>query len=76
MYRGGMNMAKGVVKWFNAAKGYGFIQPESGEADVFVHITAVKAAGLKVLEDNQPVEFELIEGHDGRKVAGELKLVD
>jgi len=68
-------MAKGTVKWFNSAKGYGFIQPEEGESDVFVHITAVQEAGLAGLEDNQVVEYELVDGRDGRKSAGNLKLV-
>ena len=67
-------MAKGTVKWFNAAKGYGFIQPEGGDKDVFVHITAVQAAGLPGLEDNQAIEYELVEGRDGRQSAGNLKL--
>ena len=62
------------VKWFNAAKGYGFIQPEGGGQDVFVHVTAVQEAGLTGLEDNQKIEFELVDGRDGRKSAGELKL--
>jgi len=68
-------MAKGTVKWFNTAKGYGFIQPEGGDKDIFVHITAVQDAGLRGLEDNQAIEYELIEGKDGRKSAGNLKLV-
>jgi len=65
-------MAKGTVKWFNSAKGYGFIQPEEGDQDVFVHITAVQEAGLTGLSDDQPIEYELIEGRDGRKSAGNL----
>jgi len=68
-------MAKGIVKWFNSAKGYGFIQPEGGGPDIFVHITAVQAAGLVALEDNQAIEFEMVDGRDGRKSAGELKLI-
>ncbi|MFQ5438647.1 MAG: cold-shock protein [Paracoccaceae bacterium] len=67
-------MPKGTVKWFNSAKGYGFIQPEDGDKDIFVHITAVHEAGLKGLEDNQAIEYELIEGRDGRQSAGELKV--
>lgn len=69
-------MAKGIVKWFNNAKGYGFIQPDDGGKDVFVHITAVQAAGLTGLEENQPIEFEMVEGRDGRQTAGDLKPVD
>ena len=63
-------MAKGTVKWFNTEKGYGFIQPADGGKDIFVHITAVQAAGLQSLKDNQPIEYELIDGRDGRKSAG------
>ena len=63
-------MAKGTVKWFNTEKGYGFIQPADGGKDIFVHITAVQAAGLQTLKDNQPIEYELIDGRDGRKSAG------
>ena len=67
-------MAKGTVKWFNTEKGYGFIQPEGGGKDVFVHITAVQEAGLPALTENQPIEFELREGRDGRTIAGDLKV--
>jgi CspA family cold shock protein len=67
-------MAKGTVKWFNTEKGYGFIQPADGGKDIFVHITAVQAAGLQTLKDNQPIEYELIDGRDGRKSAGQLKV--
>ncbi len=65
-------MAKGTVKWFNSEKGYGFIQPEDGGKDVFVHITAVQAAGLQGLDDGQAVEFEMVPGRDGRMSAGDL----
>ena len=68
-------MPSGTVKWFNSEKGFGFIQPDDGGKDVFVHITAVQAAGLDGLSDNQKVEFELIDGRDGRKAAGDLKVV-
>ena len=67
-------MQTGIVKWFNNAKGYGFIQPEDGEQDIFVHVTAVQEAGLTGLSDDQPIEYELIEGRDGRKSAGNLKV--
>jgi len=67
-------MATGKVKWFNSQKGYGFIQPDDGGKDIFVHISAVEKAGLKTLQDDQPIEFELIDGRDGRKSAGELKV--
>ncbi|MGE4528381.1 MAG: cold-shock protein [Rhodospirillaceae bacterium] len=52
-------MPKGTVKWFNAQKGYGFIQPEDGSADVFVHISAVERAGLSTLNEGQVLSFEL-----------------
>ena len=66
-------MANGTVKWFNATKGYGFIQPEDGGNDVFVHITAVQEAGLQGLEDGQKVTFELAEQR-GKTAAANLKL--
>jgi len=68
-------MPKGTVKWFNTTKGYGFIAPEDGGKDVFVHISAVERAGMTGLADDQQVEFELIEGRDGRQMAGDLKAV-
>ena len=71
---GRSRMAKGTVKWFNTEKGYGFIQPADGGKDIFVHITAVQAAGLQTLQDNQPIEYELIDGRDGRKSAGALRV--
>ena len=66
-------MANGTVKWFNATKGYGFIEPEAGGKDVFVHISAVERSGLTGLADNQKIGYELIEGRDGRTMAGDLK---
>ena len=66
-------MPTGTVKWFNTTKGYGFIAPEEGGKDVFVHISAVERAGMTGLADDQKVTFELIEGRDGRQMAGELK---
>ncbi|GLQ34100.1 cold-shock protein [Amylibacter marinus] len=62
-------MANGTVKWFNATKGYGFIQPEDGGNDVFVHITAVQAAGLQGLQDDQKVSYDLEEGRNGKQNA-------
>ncbi|MFC4346345.1 MULTISPECIES: cold-shock protein [Kordiimonas] len=67
-------MANGTVKWFNTTKGFGFIKPEDGGNDVFVHISALERAGLSGLEDNQPVSYELVEDRRGRMSAGELKL--
>ena len=54
-------MATGTVKWFNPTKGYGFIEPEGGDKDVFVHISAVEAAGLRGLDDGQEVEYDIQE---------------
>ncbi|WP_158964027.1 cold-shock protein [Chachezhania sediminis] len=67
-------MANGTVKWFNATKGYGFIQPAEGNEDVFVHITAVERAGLTGLKDGQAVSYELEKGRDGRAKAINLAL--
>jgi CspA family cold shock protein len=69
-------MATGTVKWFNTTKGFGFIAPDDGGKDVFVHISAVERAGLTGLADDQKIEFELEEGRDGRQSAGALVLVD
>jgi len=66
------NMPKGKVKWFNQTKGYGFIAPEEGDKDVFVHITAVRDSGMQNLEEDQEVEFELVE-KDGKTSAENLK---
>ena len=66
-------MPKGTVKWFNTTKGYGFIAPDGGGKDIFVHVSAVEQSGLTGLADNQIVEFDLIEGRDGRQTAGNLK---
>lgn len=71
---GNTAMAKGMVKWFNADKGYGFIEPEGGGKDIFVHISQVQASGLQTLENNQPIEFEMVDGVDGRQMAGNLSL--
>jgi len=66
-------MATGTVKWFNATKGFGFIAPDDGGKDVSVHISAVERAGLRGLEENQKIEYEMISGRDGRESAGDLK---
>lgn len=67
-------MAIGTVKWFNTTKGFGFIQPEDGSKDVFVHISAVERAGLSTLAEGQKVQFDLEKGRDGRTAAANLKL--
>lgn len=66
-------MPTGTVKWFNTTKGYGFIAPDDGGKDVFVHISAVERAGLTGLADNQKVSYDMIEGRDGRQSAGDIK---
>ncbi len=68
-------MAIGTVKWFNAQKGFGFIQPESGGKDVFVHISAVEHAGIGSLNEGQKVSFDLEQGQQGKTSAVNLKLV-
>ena len=66
-------MATGTVKWFNATKGFGFIQPDSGGADVFVHISAVERAGLSTLVDGQKINFEIEQDRKtGKSSAGSL----
>tara|TARA_Y100001970_G_scaffold179433_1_gene218362 strand:- start:33 stop:404 length:372 start_codon:yes stop_codon:yes gene_type:complete len=69
------NMPTGTVKWFNGRKGYGFIEPDDGENDVFVHVTAVKDSGLNVLNEGDKVSFELVENR-GRMAAEKLAKVD
>jgi CspA family cold shock protein len=71
--KGVRKMATGAVKWFNASKGFGFIQPDDGGKDVFVHITAVQAAGLQGLDDGQKVSYEVVRER-GKEAAGNLKL--
>ncbi len=69
-------MAQGTVKWFNATKGFGFIQPDNGGADAFVHISAVERAGLSNLAEGQKVEFELVaDRRSGKMSADNLKAI-
>jgi len=69
-------MATGTVKWFNPIKGFGFIQPEDGSKDAFVHISAVERAGLTSLNEGQKVSFELQSGQNGKSSAENLSIID
>jgi CspA family cold shock protein len=66
-------MASGTVKWFNSQKGYGFIQPDDGGKDVFVHVTAVERAGMHGLDEGQQLNYELEAGRDGKSSAVNLQ---
>lgn len=68
-------MATGTVKWFNATKGYGFIEPSEGGKDAFVHISAVERSGLTSLTEGQQVEFEMVEGFKGKQNAANIKVL-
>jgi CspA family cold shock protein len=72
---GDITMANGTVKWFNATKGYGFIAPEGGKRDVFLHISAIERAGLSHPQDGQAVSFDIEAGRDGRESATNLKFI-
>jgi CspA family cold shock protein len=71
-----IQMTVGTVKFFNAAKGYGFIEPDDGPKDAFVHISAVERAGLSTLNEGQKVQFELQAGQNGKSSAENLSLAD
>lgn len=72
----GLCMATGTVKWFNSQKGFGFIQPDQGGPDVFVHISAVERAGLRSLNDGQKISYELVQDkRSGKTSAGELRSI-
>ena len=69
-------MQRGTVKWFNAKKGYGFIQPSSGEKDIFIHVTQMEKTGLHRLFDGQQVSFEVFkDSHSGKLAATEIHLI-
>ncbi|GAA6162617.1 cold-shock protein [Pelagimonas sp. KU-00592-HH] len=67
-------MANGTVKWFNSQKGFGFIAPEQGAKDVFVHISALERSGIQQLDDGQAVTFDIESGRDGRESAANIVL--
>ena len=69
-------MLKGTVKWFNTQKGYGFITREDGDADAFVHISAVEQSGLTSLAEGQQVEFDLAPGRNGKMAAQDIRILD
>ena len=69
-------MTVGTVKWFNAAKGYGFIEPNDGSKDAFVHISAVEQAGLTTLNEGQKIEYEVVPGQNGKSSAENLITTD
>jgi CspA family cold shock protein len=73
---GSASMPKGIVKWFNPTKGYGFIAPDTGGKDVFVHISAVQKAGLRSLNEGQKIGFEIETQQNGRNAAVELSQAD
>ena len=69
-------MTTGTVKWFNPAKGFGFIEPEDGSSDAFIHISAVERAGLSSLNEGQKVSYELQAGQNGKSSAENLSVID
>ena len=69
-------MPNGTVKWFNAAKGYGFIEPEDGSKDAFVHISALERAGLSSLNEDQKITYDLTQGQNGKSSAENLSVAE
>jgi len=69
-------MANGTVKWFDPVKGFGFIEPEDGSKDAFVHISAVERAGLSTLRDGQKVSYDLVPGRNGKQAAENIVAID
>lgn len=69
-------MTHGTVKWFDAQRGYGFIQPDDGSKDAFVHVSAVEKAGLSTLNEGQKLSYDLTTGQNGKPAAGNLATVD
>jgi CspA family cold shock protein len=74
--KGKDHMATGTVKWFNATKGFGFIEPDGGGSDAFVHISAVERAGLSSLAEGQKIQYDLEPGRDGKSAAENLVALD
>jgi CspA family cold shock protein len=68
------NRIQGTVKWFSAEKGYGFITPENGAADIFVHYSAIQGAGYRTLDEGTKVEFEVVEGPKGKQASSVIKV--
>ena len=64
----------GKIKWFNATRGYGFIKPDKGDRDIFIHISALKAIGIEDIEENQKIEYDIVE-EKGKKSAGNIKKI-
>ena len=69
-------MTDGTVKWFDARRGYGFIQPDDGSKDTFIHVSAVERAGLSTLSEGQKVTYDIMAGHNGKPAAGNLAMIN
>jgi CspA family cold shock protein len=69
-------MTVGTVKWFDSVKGYGFVQPDDGSKDAFVHISAVERAGLSTLNEGQKIQYDLVPGRNGKSAADNLVILD